>query len=88
MSNPEIIWTFEYNGKQHDLQADTQEEAMKAADDWYHAYYEDCYLKSGETRSDWCALVAIDNDGRQVARIIHGLYYESTASDFDEHRTY
>jgi len=84
----EIIWTFEYNGKQHDLQADTQEEAAKAADNWYYAYYEDCYLKSGETRSDRCVLVAIDNEGTQVDRIRHQLYYERTVSDFDEHRTY
>jgi len=84
----EIIWTFEYNGKQHDLQADTREEAAKAADDWYHAYYEECYLKEGETRSDECELVAIDNGGNIVTRVRYQLYYERTVSDFDEHRTY
>jgi hypothetical protein len=84
----EIIWTFEYNEKQHDYQCDTQEEVMQAADDWYHAYYEDCYLKSGESRSDECYLVAIDEDGNMRTRVRYPLYYERTVSDFDEHRTY
>jgi len=84
----EIIWTFEYNGKQHDMQADTQEEAMQAADDWYNAYYDECYLKEEETRSDECFLVAIDSDGNMVNRVRYPLYYERTVSDFDEHRTY
>ena len=80
MTHPGIIWTFEYNDELRDYQCDTAQETEISADEWFYKHWDDCYLREGEWRTDQCYIVGIDNDGKEVARYKHKLYYENTSN--------
>lgn len=70
-------YNFKFDGKEHDIEANTIQEAREYADTWWQESHE------GE---DIGYIIGYD-DGKQVSITTHFLEYDDTPSDFEQHNT-
>ena len=90
-SNPDIFYTFEFDGERHDLECATKKEAEAWADEWVSNRWDDEPMRNGETREDEGFIIKFthDDDGefKELEREKYSLYYEYYHGDFKEHNT-
>ena len=86
-----VLWTFEHDGEIRDIEAETQADAQKAADDWFEQRVIDLHddLRNGDKLDDEIKLVSFyyndAGDRKIIERIPAFVEYEHYHGDHREH---
>jgi hypothetical protein len=85
-----MTWNFiDPNGQEHLLEKDNAAAADECAQEWFEAYIlENTSPRNGQQFTDIGWLVEVDADGEELRRIEHGLYYQHSKTDREEHGTW
>ena len=84
------MWNFiDPNGQEHVLEKESAAEADAYAQEWFaEDVLEDNSPHNGQQFTDIGWLVEVDADGEEIRRIEHGLYYQHSKTDKEEHGTW